>query len=282
MVRYERQAHRGFRRGSTRSAPVNGMLLVLLGLSAVALMWRTGFLTEALGVSGPHNVMRIDGRIVAVPEPAAGAVRPLSAVAVTTSGAYSFQLTDRAGKPLGYDPCVPIRYVVQTKGAPPEADQLIADAVATIQSATGWSFESLGTTDEPLSLDRPPIQARYGGGWAPVLFAWSDEAAAPALAGEVLGVGGSAVVPAGRGSREFLAAGRVLLDSADISRLLNQPGGYALARAVIIHELAHVVGLGHVDDVHELMAPRTGAMTQLGPGDLEALAMVGQIACDTS
>lgn len=283
MAALERRAQRDLRRGGRRGAArVNRALLVGLGLSVLALLWQGGYLSDLLHVSAPRNVIRTGGRVVVVPDARAGAQRLLAPVPLTTTGSFAFQYTDGDGAPLGYDPCVPIRYVVRGEGAPDVSDQLVADAVATIQAATGLSFESLGATDEALVDDREPIQARYGDRWAPVLFAWSDGAASPVLAGEVVGVGGSSVVPAARGDREFLAAGRVLLDAPDITAILARPGGYAVARAVVVHELAHVVGLAHVDDANELMAPQSGRLTQLGPGDLHALATVGQIACDGS
>ncbi len=261
---------------------MNPVLLVLLALAVVGLLWTTGVLTTLLGVGGPRNVIWVDGRLTLVPAGSTDGQRLLPAVPVTTAGAYAFEHTGADGRPVGYDPCVPIRYVTRPVGAPPEADRLIADAVASIQAATGLSFESLGTTDEPLVEDRAPIQPRYGSAWAPVLFAWSDADASPELAGDVVGVGGSEVVPAPHGDRSFLAAGRVLLDAPDLETILGRPGGYARARVVVMHELAHVVGLDHVDDPTELMAPRTGAVTGLGPGDREGLALIGQIPCADS
>ena len=267
-------------RGRERHLPrVNPVLLVLLALAVVGLLWSTGVLTTLFDISGPRNIVWIDGRVTVVPAGSADGQRLLPAVPVTTTGSYAFEHTGSDGVPVGYDPCMPIRYVTRPVGAPPESDRLIADAVASVQEATGLSFESLGTTDEPLVEDRSPIQPRYGGGWAPVLFAWSDATASPELGGEVVGVGGSDVVPAPRGDGSFLAAGRVLLDAPDLTTILGRPGGYASARAIVTHELAHVVGLDHVDDPTELMAPRAGAVTELGPGDREGLALIGQIAC---
>lgn len=45
------------------------------------------------------------------------------------------------------------------------------------------------------------------------------------------------------------------------------------------HELAHVLGLGHVDTPGELMMPVNTGQTHFGPGDLAGLARLGAIPC---
>ena len=44
---------------------------------------------------------------------------------------------------------------------------------------------------------------------------------------------------------------------------------------VILHELGHLMGLGHVKTVGELMHPSGGGTVDLGPGDLEGLRQLG-------
>jgi hypothetical protein len=50
-------------------------------------------------------------------------------------------------------------------------------------------------------------------------------------------------------------------------------------RAVIMHELAHVLGLAHVNSPFELMYERNLGLTQYGPGDRQGLARLGRAAC---
>ena len=45
-----------------------------------------------------------------------------------------------------------------------------------------------------------------------------------------------------------------------------------------MHELAHVLGLGHIKVQGELMEPSGGGVTDLGPGDLEGLSELGRSA----
>ena len=66
----------------------------------------------------------------------------------------------------------------------------------------------------------------------------------------------------------------------DLNAMMVRHGGYEQARAIVVHELAHVLGLDHVDDPDELMHPVTASRTGLGPGDLQGLALLGQAACE--
>ena len=67
---------------------------------------------------------------------------------------------------------------------------------------------------------------------------------------------------------------------AQLERVLRGPNGWASARAVVLHELGHLVGLGHVDAAGELMQPQGGPeITDWGPGDREGLAALGGSEC---
>jgi hypothetical protein len=227
----------------------------------------------------PHVLIEIAGKAMAVPRPEPATGRVLPAVPVTTTGSYAFLNTDADGEPVGYDPCRPVRYVVRATGAPPGGAALVTEAIAHLSADTGLSFEDIGTTDEAPAVDRPLIQPdRYGTGWAPVLIAWATATEVPALAGDVAGIGGSAAVPGADGSGEWLAAGRLVLDSDDLGAMIAG-GDPAAARSVVLHELGHVVGLDHVDDRNELMYPMTSTRVDFGPGDREGLALLGQVAC---
>ena len=49
--------------------------------------------------------------------------------------------------------------------------------------------------------------------------------------------------------------------------------------AIVLHELAHVVGLAHVSEPMELMFADNTGQVSLGPGDLEGLARLGSLPC---
>lgn len=256
-------------------------LLVLLVIIGMFGAWRFGLLSPLGDFGRPPTYVTVNGSRIAVPFPPKNTTRQLPPVQVSTHGAHAFLFALPDGKPIGYDPCRPVRYVIRPDGMPPLGERLITESIAEISALTGLKFEYAGPTTEQPASTRPVIQpSLYGGDWAPVLIAWSSPAEVPDLAGSVAGFGGSAKVPGAGSSGEWLAAGRLALDTNDISRILAARDGYPQARAVVLHELGHVVGLDHVQDRAELMFPETATLTDFGPGDREGLALVGQVSCE--
>lgn len=279
LRRMDRAAAVAARRQRRPGGVIIGLVVtIVLGLAGAAVLSTTGW--DVSGLFRPRAFIDVEGRAVAIPWPAESDGRLAPAVPVSTAGEHAFLHVDDAGRPVGYDPCRPVDYVVRPDGAPPYGDALLADAVAIVSGATGLVLRAAGTTDEPPTVDRPLIQPeRYGDGWAPLLIAWSDEQEMPELAGEVAGVGGSAAVPGADGTGMWLVAGRVVLDAPDLTDLMQRENGYGQARAIVVHELAHALGLDHVSDPNELMNPVSSNRLDLGPGDREGLALVGQVAC---
>lgn len=263
-----------------RPSALRGLLVLLVVVSLFG-AWRFGLLSPLGDFAQARAFVNVNGKPIAIPLPPKNTTRLASAVPVSTHGAHAFLYTLPNGKPVGYDPCRPIRYVIRTDGMPSIGEQLITESVTEISALTGLKFEYLGPTTEQPASSRPVIQPSiYGDDWAPVLIAWTSPAEVPELAGPVAGIGGSAEVPGADGSGEWLAAGRLALDTKDITRITAYHDGYAQAKAVVLHELAHVVGLDHVQDRAELMFPETATLTDFGPGDREGLALVGQVSCE--
>ena len=185
-----------------------------------------------------------------------------------------------ASLPVRWDPCRPIRYVVRPDGAPPGGADLLADAFRTVTAATGLSFVPDGATDEEPSTDREPYQPdRYGNRWAPVLVAWQRAAENPALAADVAGQAGPTALRLGD-RPEVYVTGVVELDADQLRALLATPEGRPVAREIVLHELGHLVGLGHVEDRAEVMSPKASATGRsYGPGDLTGLAELGRGPC---
>ncbi|SKB55138.1 hypothetical protein SAMN05660473_01305 [Arthrobacter sp. 49Tsu3.1M3] len=178
-----------------------------------------------------------------------------------------------------YDPCRPVHYVVRPDNGPPGAERLISEAVDEVSAATGLHFAADGVTSEAPTEQRKTYQPdRYGRRWAPVLIAWSSPEEVPQLAGNVAGRGGSTAVSVS-GRRAALVSGQVALDAPDLARIMLRPDGPAYVRAVILHELGHVVGLDHVDDPTQLMHAENSGLTGFAAGDLAGLALLGSGPC---
>ena len=118
-----------------------------------------------------------------------------------------------------------------------------------------------------------------GGDWPPVLIAWTTPNQLADLSGEIAGVGGSQAVKDSLREHWRYVTGTVALDAPTLADLLTQPEGERLAQAIVMHELGHLVGLGHVDDPAELMHEDNLGLVAFGPGDLEGLAQLGHGRC---
>lgn len=174
----------------------------------------------------------------------------------------------------------PIHYVVRPDNAPAGGQQLIADAVARVSRVTGLRFVYDGTTEEPAAKNRELYQpVRYGKRWVPVLISWDTTLEDPDLAADVAGEAGSAEVSL-PGEPTAYVTGSVSLDAAQFAEILHRPGGTGEARAIILHELGHLVGLAHVADPTQLMYPKASpGVVDFAAGDLTGLSQLGAGAC---
>lgn len=269
-----RRPLRGVRGALVALVSISTVLAAVVALSVLAPAQRGGLLWT-LGT--PLRAVTGD----ATPTPQA-AVRtaPIgtpSRIAVTP-GPHRFMATQPgSSEPVAYDPCRPVRYVVNARTAPPGGAEALASAIAEIEAATGLRFVAEGVTDERPAEGRQPFQPeRYGDRWAPVLIAWSDPAEHPPLRGTVLGRAGSVELTGPDG--KVYVTGSVTLDGPEMSRLAARRGERAV-EATILHELGHLVGLDHVDDPAQLMAAQTSGVTELQAGDLAGLNRLGAGRC---
>jgi hypothetical protein len=195
--------------------------------------------------------------------------------AVATPGGsdgYTFEAAAR------WDPCQPIRYVVSGGEPFTGANAMLTQALNEAGAASGLRFVSAGTSSEVASTDRNAYQPdRYGRRWAPVLVAWTDQATVPQLAGNVIGLGG-AVSARVHGSTR-LVSGLLYFDAPELFLISQRGTGYAAMRTVMLHEIGHLLGLGHVQDPGAVMFPSDGAQGDYAEGDLRGLAYAGDGPC---
>lgn len=219
------------------------------------------------GMSPTPGVGERKSRILPAPAPPAG------------SGGYKL-ITAPDDTPLRYDPCRPIHYVIRDQNTPPGGDLLVRQAVAAVSKATGLQFVDDGSSTETPALNRVAYQPkRYGDRWAPVLIAWTTPTEIPKLQGATAGWGGSQSYALTTADGFAYVTGLAYLDAPQLTKLQSAPNGNARVRAVIEHELGHVVGLNHVTDPTQLMYPEEITQTGYGAGDLRGLAYLGQGAC---
>jgi hypothetical protein len=198
------------------------------------------------------------------------------------TGGYAIVERTAQGAPMTYDPCRPIHYVIRDLDTPRNGDRVVRQAIAAVSAATGLVFVDDGASQEVPSSNRPAFQPdRYGQRWAPVLIAWTNPQETPDLRGDTTGTGGSQSVTVSVGSDSATAyvTGSVDLDAPQLKQI-EADEGTAGVRAVVEHELGHVVGLDHVQDKSELMYPESQTTVHdYRAGDRRGLALLGAGPC---
>ena len=276
----DRQRRLGQRRSSGRlkwSTGVTLSITVLAVVGAAAWLQATGTLTPSVGNTFTSRPANWPTPSHEESDRSLGTPAPLLAA----SGSYRFVAHQADGTtPVAYDPCRPIHYVVRHQGAPAGGDQIVTSAVALISKATGLRFVSDGGTSEAPSRQRPSYQPeRYGDRWAPVLISWVTPSENPDFAADVTGEGGSTHTGLPNQPTAYVT-GAVQLDAGQIAAILKRSQGKQVVRAIVLHELGHLVGLDHVTDTKQLMYPQSQAgVTGFGAGDLAGLAALGRGAC---
>jgi hypothetical protein len=189
---------------------------------------------------------------------------------------YAFLERMGDGSPVRWNPCEPIHYVINASHAPSGSAEDVYEAVRRISQATGIVFVYDGLTDEEASTRRNAfVPERYGDRWAPVLIAWSDPDTSdiPFEHGDEVASGVATPLLPNSSPEEVYVSGWVALNMDD-----PNPPGFDLPNEqgpVLLHELGHVMGLGHVQVAGELMQGSGGGLVDLGPGDREGLRRLG-------
>lgn len=177
---------------------------------------------------------------------------------------YAFSLISH-GTPLRWNPCQPIRYLVNLGGYPAGWRSVIDEAVERLQAATGLPLVPAGdTTFTPTSTGATPGATENG----EIVVALSDPAHTDVVTGSIVGrtnISYSSVI----------VKAAVVIDMGDIGS--NPEWSSTGAGPVLLHELAHAVGVGHVSDPTQIMnaVATPGGPTTYGAGDLAGLWQVG-------
>jgi hypothetical protein len=196
---------------------------------------------------------------------------------VPAGGTYAFLHHQKSNSqaPVAWDPCKEIEYVVNPDGAGQGEVDMMHAAIAETSRATGLRFRDKGHTDRRPGWDaRTPRSA-----WDdPVLIAWAHESEVPDLAGDTAGIGGAVPMPARNGTLRY-TTGMVTFDLDAFASISARPDSALQKRAIMLHELGHLVGLDHVDSPAELMHSDNVGRRDFGLGDANGLARLGSGTC---
>lgn len=213
---------------------------------------------------------------------------------------YSFLRVKSDGcSPVRFNPCEPIHWVTNDTLAPATGDADVQEAFRRLSAATGLQFVYDGTTDE-VGRRSAYVPTRYPGRWAPILVEWThfpNQGNDPTI--QAVGAG------SGIAQGDVYVSGVLNLNVDAVTNKDTRtpvqggfgpeigtgtgaigPEGVTWGR-IILHELAHVVGLGHTKDKGAIMYPESADQTsrpaEYRPPDLEGLQYLGrQAGCLTT
>ena len=202
-----------------------------------------------------------------------------------------FQVSSDDCLPVRWNPCEPIHFVINPANAPPTGVADTKEAFKRLAAVTGIDYIDDGMTDEAGQGNRAYQPERYGDRWAPILVHWM---ASSRDQGDIQVVGGGFPSQVG----DVYVTGNLFLNPNVITNKETRstvPGGFggegvSIGRIgpegvtwgrIILHELAHITGLGHTSGPANLMYPETSDQT--GPAafskdDLAGMKYLGKEA----
>ena len=194
------------------------------------------------------------------------------------SDATSFSLTRNAdGTVTRWNPCAgPISVRINAERAPAGGLGDAHAALRKVSAATGLALTYAGPTSFV------PTRANTSSRPADIVIAWAPRGTAPGqsdyYSGGAVGVGAWNAVGSSTDGRTWdyrISSAAVVVDPT--VRLAAGFGVGGTTGALLLHELAHVMGLGHVADRGQVMYPSLLPTTvgSFGAGDLAGLAAVG-------
>ncbi|MET0838166.1 MAG: matrixin family metalloprotease [Marmoricola sp.] len=177
-----------------------------------------------------------------------------------------------SGAPITYSSCRPIPVEFNLNGVDDQKTtrSILLEAMGEASAASHLNLVFAGD-----SMRRPRPGGATMQGY-PVLIAFADTAEMPTMDGAA-GRGGSSWIEDGR-SRRYIS-GQIVLEKSYWNEHLDDWRGKETARAIVMHELGHVLGLGHVDDDHQIMSKSGSGTYEYGAGDRAGLAILGRGPC---
>ena len=194
-----------------------------------------------------------------------------------TDSGYTFLYPNGSGGTQArWNPCTAIRWAVNLSDAPSNALADAQQAISYVSSATGIPFQYVGTTT--FAPNPSGAGGQYPSGIDAVI-AWLAPAQFGATGAEA-GLGGDWWESSGGPEKIFEGYAIV---NGDMAKSLLRPGfseGYSEGH-LLLHELGHMMGLGHTQDPAEVMYPSQGPLSPgtYDTGDLTGLKTLGTGGC---
>jgi hypothetical protein len=201
--------------------------------------------------------------------------------------------------PSRFNPCEPVHFIQNAAAAPAFVAENTREAFKRIGQATGITFIDDGVTDENARRG-PYVPERYPGRWAPILIVWEhfppeQTSGASQILGNTAPMRVDEVTVSAR-LRFNVDAYNNEDTKAPIEDGFGPPAGSGTGPIgrnnitwgrILLHELAHVAGLGHTREEGSLMYPdaaqQTIRPTGFSKSDSTGLRYLGREAgCVTS
>lgn len=171
------------------------------------------------------------------------------------STSYKLSAVNADGTYARWDPCRPVDVQVSFAGAQPHARTAFANAIQQARDATGLDLVVTEVAGVPTTAN------------GRLTVRWGTVADHPSLTGSVLGIGGFSFAPT------QIVRGSVII-RADLP-FTSSRAGEDMLTGTLAHELAHAIGLSHVDDPGQLMYPYANGFDRYQAGDRTGLMLLG-------